>query len=187
MAELGIIQGRPLRSADLCEIEHLLAEHPGWHRSRLSRELCARWDWRNAAGRPKDMACRSLLLKLETRGWIRLPPRQRPSVNGHRNRRPVQVELDSTPLEGELARLQPLAITVVGADPREAALFRGLLQRHHYLGWRNGVGENLRYLVRERGGRPVAGLLFGSAAWHCEPRDAFVGWSAADRLGTSRG
>src|ERR1039457_4251107 len=47
----------------------------------------------------------------------------------------------------------------------EAGLFQFLLQRHHYLGQRNCVGENLKYLVRERHGRPVACLLFGSAAW----------------------
>ena len=36
-------------------------------------------------------------------------------------------------------------------------------------------------LVCERQGRPLAGLLFGSAAWQCQPRDAFIGWSSAER------
>ena len=35
---------------------------PSWGRSRLSRELCERWDWRNQKGRLKDLACRTLLL-----------------------------------------------------------------------------------------------------------------------------
>ena len=30
----------------------LLDAHPDWYRTRLSRELCARWDWRNAQGHP---------------------------------------------------------------------------------------------------------------------------------------
>jgi hypothetical protein len=60
-------------------------------------------------------------------------------------------------------------------------LFQFLLQRHHYLGHRNCVGENLKYLVRERHGRPVACLLFGSAAWQCQPRDAFIGWTPQAR------
>jgi hypothetical protein len=63
----------------------------------------------------------------------------------------------------------------------EAGLFQFLLQRYHYLGQRNCVGENLKYLVRERHGRPVACLLFGSAAWQCQPRDAFIGWTPAAR------
>ena len=87
----SIIQGRRLSAPDLAEIRTLRAEHPFWHRTRLSRELCERWGWRNEAGQLKDMACRSLLLKLQDRGLIELPARQRASVNGARNRRPVAV------------------------------------------------------------------------------------------------
>jgi len=32
------------------------------------------WDWRDGRARPKDLAARSFLLKLEQRGWIALPP-----------------------------------------------------------------------------------------------------------------
>ena len=157
-----VIQGRRLTPAELGEIGEMLAAHPDWHRTRVSRELCQRWDWRNEAGRPKDMACRSPLLKLEARGWIRLPPRRRASVNDQRNLRPVEVDLDRSVLEADLASLQPLHLDLVGPGSSDAALFRGLLQRHHYLGLRNRVG----YLVRERTGRPVAALLFGSAKIH---------------------
>ena len=38
----------------------------------------------------KDMACRTLLLKLERRGVIHLPARQGASPNGLRNRKPVE-------------------------------------------------------------------------------------------------
>jgi hypothetical protein len=176
-----ILQGRRLTPAELAEISELLAAHPEWHRTRISRELCQRWDWRTDTGRPKDMACRSLLLKLEARGWIRLPPRQRPSVNDRRNRQPVEIELDRSVLEADLASLQPLRIDLVAPGSPEDALFRALLQRHHYLGFRNRVGENLGYLVWSRTGRPLAALLFGSAAWHCQPRDAFIGWNVQQR------
>ena len=62
-------------------------------------------------------------------------------------------------------------------------LFDGLLAGYHYLGHRNTVGENLRYLIRDRVGRPVACALFGSAAWKCADRDAYIGW---DRLTRER-
>lgn len=181
MPDLDVIQGRPLSDQDLLQIRRLLAEHPSWHRTRLSRELCALWGWRNAAGRPKDMACRTLLLKLESRGLIGLPPRQRASVNGHRNRQPAAPPLDESPLQAELAALTPLRVETVYPGTADAGLFGFLLQRHHYLGHRNCVGENLRYLVRERQDRPVACLLFGSAAWQCQPRDAFIGWTVSGR------
>lgn len=176
-----VIQGRRLAPGELGEIRELLCAHPDWHRTRVSRELCQRWDWRTETGRPKDMACRSLLLKLEARGWIQLPPRRSASVNGRRNLRPVEVDLDRSVLEADLGSLQPLRIDLIGPGSHESALFRGLLQQHHYLGLRNRVGENLGYLVWSRTGRPVAALLFGSAAWHCQPRDAFIGWNEEQR------
>lgn len=71
-----IIQGRRVTSEDVALVGSLLDANPAWHRTRLSRELCARWGWRNGTGRLKDMACRTLLLKLERMGQIRLPPRR---------------------------------------------------------------------------------------------------------------
>gem|GEM_PF-2272713 len=50
MREDEVIQGRRLRSAELGEIGELLAVHPDWHRTRVSRELCQRWDWRQRYG-----------------------------------------------------------------------------------------------------------------------------------------
>jgi len=178
----SIIQGRRLSAQDLVEIRTLRTEHPFWHRTRLSRELCERWGWRNEAGQLKDMACRSLLLTLQERGWIELPARQRPSVNGLRNRRPVVVAHDASPWHSSLDALRPLRVERVTPGSPPGRLFQCLLQRYHYLGQRNCVGENLKYLVSDPHGRPLACLLFGSAAWQCRPRDAWIGWSALARL-----
>lgn len=70
------------------------------------RTVPPRWNLCNAQGRLKDMAARTLLLKLEQTGHIQLPPRQ---------------------------------------------------------------------------GRTVACVLFGSAAWKCADRDAFIGWDRTAR------
>ncbi len=159
----------------------LLRSHPDWNRTRLSRELCARWNWHNAQGRPKDMAARTLLLKLERAGYVRLPARRGPSPNGQRNRQVTPVAPPSEPIRGRLRDLQPLHLSVVAPGSEHARLFHGLLAHEHYLGHRNTVGENLRYLVRDRHGRPVACALFGSAAWKCADRDAFLGWNRVTR------
>jgi hypothetical protein len=85
------------------------------------------------------------------------------------------------PIRGALRNLCPLSVSVVAPGSDDARLFLGLLAHEHYLGHRNTVGENLRYLVRDRHGRPVACALFGSAAWKCAARDAFLGWDRAAR------
>lgn len=176
MTTVLIMQGRQLIDADIDLIRGLLDEHPDWCRSRLSVELCERWAWRNTQGRLKDMAARTLLLKLERTGHICLPARRGPSPNGRRNWIvPVMVQ-STDPIHGALRDLQPLSVTIVAPGSEDLRLFNGLLASYHYLGHRNTVGENLRYLVRDRHGRPVACALFGSAAWKCAPRDAFLGW-----------
>jgi hypothetical protein len=176
-----IIQGRRVGPEELALVRHWLATEPGWHRTRLSRELCRHWDWRNEAGRLKDMACRTLLLKLERRGEIRLPARQAVSVNGFRNRRCIERPHDRAPITGSLSALQPLQIEVLDEGHPDMALFRYLLQQYHYLGWRNSVGENLKYLVWDRSGRPLACVVFGSAAWKAKARDTLIGWDAPTR------
>jgi hypothetical protein len=181
MASVQIIQGRAIGESDLDLIRGLLGTYPDWHRTRLSRELCARWDWRNAQGRPKDMAARTLLLKLERSGQIRLPARRGQPPNPQRNRRVEPVTPPEAPMRSALRDLQPLRVSVVPPGSADARVFHGLLAHEHYLGHRNTVGENLRYLVRDRHGRPVACVLFGSAAWQCADRDAFLGWDRPTR------
>jgi len=176
-----VVQGRRLRPADVALIRGWLQAHPDSNRTRLSRQLCAAWNWRNAAGRLKDMAARSLLLKLEARGYIRLPPRRTASVNGLRNRQPPLIEPAPEAIEGPLRGLQPVRVQPVAEGSSEAQLFRFLLQRYHYLGHRNCVGENLKYLAQDRRGRLLACLLFGAAAWKCAPRDQWIGWSPQQR------
>ena len=176
-----VVQGRELSADDIGEMKGLLAEHPDWGRTRLSEELCRRWDWRNAQGRPKDMAARTLLLKLERSGHIQLPLRQRPSSNEFRNRIVPVIAPATEPICGALSDLRPLSVSVAASASADMRLFNGLLAGYHYLGHRNTVGENLRYLVRDRMGRPVACALFGSAAWKCADRDAYVGWDRVTR------
>ncbi len=175
-----VIQGQRVSSEDIAMIVKWLADFPDWDRTRLSRELCTVWNWHNGAGRLKDMACRTLLLKLEARGQIRLPPRRTPSVNGLRNRSSAEVAHDRSPLECPLERLRPLRVEPV-EGLAERALFQFLLQRHHYLGHRNCVGENVKYLAWDRANRPMACLLFGAAAWKVHARDAWIGWEPVVR------
>jgi hypothetical protein len=181
MTEIMVIQGRELHAEDTGLIRSLLAEHGDWCRTRISEELCRRWNWRNGQGRFKDMAARTLLLKLERAGLIQLPKRRGPSSNGSRNRTPPLVAHATDSIRCALRDLRPLRVSIVGPGSADLRLFNCLLSRYHYLGHRNTVGENIRYLVRDCTGRPVGCALFGSAAWKCAARDAWIGWDHGRR------
>ncbi len=186
--EQSVIQGRSIGPDEVEQVRRLLAEHPQWSRRRLSEELAVLWNWRNGAGQLKDMAARTLLLKFEQRGWIRLPTRRQVPSNRMRHKQLPDSGLAApqAPICDPLERLLPLQICECSGadkipDPGSRALFDALLHAHHYLSHRSSVGENLHYLVRDAHQRPVACLLFGAAAWQCASRDHYIGWDSAAR------
>ncbi len=182
--ETFILQGRSIGRSQLSQVAQLMAENPGWSRYRLSCELAQLWDWRSSCGQLKDMAARSLLLKLEQRGFIQLPARRRSSPNRMRHRRvpTLPASVSQEPIQTPLADLRPLQLREVSAGfPAERGIFEALLSEFHYLSYRSPVGENLQYLAQERSGRPVACVLFGAAAWQCADRDRHIGWDAVTR------
>ena len=184
MNETFVLQGRSLGPGELGQVANMIAENPGWSRYRLGVELARKWEWRNGTGQLKDMAARTLLLKLEGRGLIRLPARRRASPNRMRHRQVPALDpgVSQEPIRASLAELRPLQLREVGVEfPADRGLFEALLHQFHYLSYRSPVGENLQYLAQERTGRPVACLLFGAAAWQCADRDRHVGWDAATR------
>jgi hypothetical protein len=177
-----VIQGRKITPTDIHLIKQLLTEHPTWNRTTLSRELCRRWQWLRADGQQlKDMACRTLLLKLERAGYIGLPPRQAPSVNWSRKSSSPLLAHLSEEICCPLSTLVPVKIAPVEPTSDDHPLFTCFLSRYHYLGHRTTVGENMGYLVRDHNNRPLACLLFGSAAWKTAPRDRFIGWDQKRR------
>jgi hypothetical protein len=180
--EMLCIQGRRIGAEELNWIRQLMAANPRWGRFQLSIHIAQEWNWRNGAGQLKDMAARTLLVKLERRGFLQLPRRQR--GGGSRPALPPaseQPELWVEPsIESSLNLVRPVKLAPVQSAV-ERGLLTQLLQQHHYLGYRRPVGENLQYLAQDRVGRPLACLVFGAAAWKCAPRDQFIGWSRWER------
>lgn len=176
-----VMQGRAIGPAELEQVRSLLATHPDWSRYRLSCELCQVWDWRNHVGQIKDMAARSLLLKLEERGWVALPARRRLSPNRMRHKQIRRLSHPTEPITGWLSQLQPLQIQELSQQPAAQPVFDSLLHQYHYLGYTSAVGQNLKYLVRDLQGRDLACVVFGAAAWKTRARDLFIGWTAAQR------
>jgi hypothetical protein len=186
VTEANLIQGRQIGASELDQVRNLLASHPDWSRRRLSVALATLWNWRNGAGQLKDMAARTLLLKLEQRGWISLPRRRRVPVSRLRHKGLPQPGLAApqVPVSDPLNLLLPLVISECSRGDKvrgQRALFDALLHQHHYLSHRSSVGETLQYLVGDVQGRVLACVLFGAAAWQCASRDHYIGWDNAAR------
>lgn len=176
-----VIRRRRIRQEDLRLIRQLIEQEGDRGRSHVSNRLCELWDWRQANGHFRQIACRELLRRLEVRGLIELPPRLRAARRtGYRNRTPRPEGLDGTPLQGRLGefRDQLSLQRVLGAEPWD--LYRGLVGTDHYLGYQQATGAQLKYIAYFQD-RPIACLSFGPAAWKIRPRDQFLGWSTEAR------
>ena len=172
---------RVITEDDLVFIRGLIAENPECSRWRLSRKLCEAWSWVQANGALRDMVCRGMMLMLHRQGLIELPALRQVGRSSLRGReKPAAVSIDQTPLSMSFAELGPLQVHQVRRTPEEA-LFNGLLQQHHYLGYTQPVGEQLKYMVFA-GERPIACVAWSSAPRHLGSRDRFIGWSAQARL-----
>jgi hypothetical protein len=161
---------------DIKTINEIIEANPGKSRRFISQEVCRAWDWRQSNGVLKDMVCRSLLLILESEGFIKLPARKFIPPNPLANRKkPTWVAVDQTPIQGPLGDLLPIKLVSIRKTGFEK-IFNGLVSEHHYLGYTQPVGEHLKYIAFSDD-RPIACLAWGSAPWYIGVRDRFIGWS----------
>lgn len=171
------LQGRDLDISDLTFIRQLITDNPTFSRRQLSVALCESWNWRNARGDLKDMASRTLMLKLQERGEIVLPERRSIPSSRMTQRVVAAVEHSTQMISGKLSDLQPLHLINIAPKSPEEGLYSHLLATYHYLSYKSAVGENMKYLIVDRYDRPVACLVFGSSAWSSRARDKALGWS----------
>jgi len=180
MEIVATYRGRQITESDLAVVKLIIAAYPDGSRRFISKEVCKAWEWRQANGTLKDMVCRSLLLLLESKGLIKLPPPKRKLPNPLANRKkPAKIEVDETPIECAIDDLRPIQLKQVRRT-RSEKLFNSLISEHHYLGYTQPVGEHLKYMAFSND-RPLACLVWSSAPWYIGARDRFIGWSPETR------
>jgi len=170
------IRGRIITPTDLELIRHLLRTEGHLGRTHLSQTLCRLWDFRQANGAYREITCRDLLRQLEQRGCIVLPallkkPSRKP---GYRNHTFLPQTFDTSPLEGRLDHFAVPKIELVSRTSKER-FYNGLVGAYHDLGYGQGTGEQLKYVIALEA-RPLAAIGFSAAAWRVACRDQFIDW-----------
>lgn len=181
MAHELIIRRRRIEPEDLQRIRDLVLQEGARGRTYISRRLCQLWDWRQANGHFREIACRDLLRQLEARDFIKLPPMLHPARRpGYKNTVRAPEPLEQVQPEGYLRDwCDRIELTLV-QSPAQRQRFNGLIGAYHYLGYQQPTGAQLKYLATYEQ-HPIACLSFGPAAFKIAPRDQFIGWSAQQR------
>lgn len=179
--------GREFSSADLELIRQITSDFAGLGITEVARTACELLEWKRPSGGLKNPECRRLIEHLAEQGLLRLPERRGAGAPGPRRVPRTAGGEPQLEIHGSAGEWEPLRLEVVRGGPHERsgnhALFKELLDRHHYLGYRVPFGASLRYLVRsERAPAQVLGcLLWSSPAWKMAARDAWIGWSDGER------
>lgn len=175
MKENIIIRRRVLTPTDIEKIRELIKSEGNRGRTHISKRLCEIWDWRQSNGSYKEIACRELLRRLSEKGYIELPERIRAVglKSGYKNRIRKPEGIDTQEMECSRKEIREIKIELVEtAEQREH--YKGLVGTYHYLGYRQSIGENLRYLIY--GDDRILGCIgFSASAWRVGCRDRYIG------------
>lgn len=179
--------GRAFSAADLELIRQISFDFAGLGITEIARTACELLEWKRPNGGLKNLQCRRLIEQLAGQGLLRLPERRGRGAPGLRRAPRTGRGEPQAEIHGSAGEWEPLRLEVVRGGQADHngdhALFKELLDRHHYLGYRVPFGASLRYLVRsERAPENVlACLLWSSPAWRMAARDAWIGWSDQER------
>ncbi len=178
-----LISGHLFSAQQINAMRTIIAKNPHLNRSRLALMACEHFQWYNAAGAPRHMSMKLIMLSFHRAGLIELPPPQ-PLFANPPARSQLSIDVATTrfePITRRVDHLGALTIKIVRSVNRKASVnWSTLMRTHHYLGYDKVGGAQLRYQVECEQGL-LALLAFGSPAWKCRARDQYIGWDAQQR------
>ena len=169
--------GRRFTRQQLSDMQRTVESFPNLSRKELAITICEHLEWRTPGGKYSYQACLLVLQRLEALGVMKLPPKDASKLS-RGARKPLQWSEDSAPqpeLAAKLKDLSPLRLEVVKSGD-EFRLWKELVDRHHYLGYKHPIGANLRYFVVDRNDRKLACIGFCFAVRELPCRDKWIGW-----------
>lgn len=163
-------------------VKDTVAKYESLSRRRVAKIVCERLNWRDFNGSLKAIAALEALRTMEEKGFLTLPPAKR-SGGYHEIKLLTAQEVDfkepEEKLTGSIETMAKLRFELAEAGDKER-LWRYLIQRHHYLGYRRLVGRHLKYFVYS-GDSLVSLLGFSDGIYHFRLRDRWLGWDEKTR------
>jgi len=146
---------------------------------KLARALCERLNWKGPGGEYQVSVAVGILRRLQELKAITLAKAQGPLNLVRRGLKPIQSQPAPVKprVSGSLEEVGPVELVLVKSrfSPKYA-IWRQMLEEHHYLGSGPLAGHQLRYLVKGSGGW-LGGLAFSAAALQLKDRDQWIEWS----------
>lgn len=180
MNQNNIFRGRKFTNNEIELIGKMAKENRNESRRKISKMICELINWRQPNGVLKDRACRDVLLRMNEKGLIDLPPirtkpRKKPAKAIHR----LKVDFNPPNEDTREIDFKSLRLEMVRSKANEH-LWDYLIDKYHYLGYRTLIGHYLKYLIYSED--KILGCIgFADAVLKLNIRDKWVGWSIEER------
>ena len=172
--------GRRLTRRQIADVQETVSLFPALSRNELAKTICEHLRWTTPKGDYRVAACLRMLESLEESGILTLPAKRNTASGPRRAIEHTERSEPDPEIACGLAGLEPLSLHLA-TEPAEVAEWNELVDRHHWLGCPRPFGPHLRWFVLDREGHRLGCLLFEAAARTLPARDAWVGWTGADR------
>jgi len=168
--------GKPLTTEELDLIKDLAEDFWGISRTELANTVCELLSWERSNGKSKTVECIQFLDELEKLEIIGLPKKRSAGRQASKGIARTKQGESRELIIGSPGHLKGLVFEPVTTN-EQRRLFKELVDRYHYLGYKQPFGAHLRYLVRcRKEGRLLACLQYSSPAWKVKARDQWIGW-----------
>ena len=170
--------GEPVSSEQLALITQIVTRCGGLSRTELANTVCELFDWVRPNGKLKTVECRQFLERLQAHSALPLPATRHKGRGKSEKIIFTAVSAECRSLQGTVKDFQPISLRLVGTA-QQRTLFREIIERYHYLGYRIPFGAHLCYLIEVAQPTPtvVGALQFSSPAWRMASRDHWIGWT----------
>lgn len=174
--------GNPVSRKQFALISQVVTQCSGLRRTELANTVCELLDWSRPNSKLKTVECRQFLEQLQARTTLRLPATRHKGKGKSKKIALTALSAEGESLHGTVKDFQPVSLRRVSTE-QERRLFRELIERHHYLGYRIPFGAHLCYLIEVARPLPtVAGAIqLSSPAWRMATRDHWIGWTETVR------
>lgn len=177
-----IFRGRLFTTEDIYIIKNVITEHWSKGRTAIAKIICSKLNWVSGNGRLKHIACLEALRKMEQKTLLDLPTSI--SRGGYRKIRllkakEVNFKKPKEKITGLLEIPVKLSFEIV-REPHKDRLWRYLIQRFHYLGYKRMVGRHIKYFIYLQD-KLVALISFSDGIYHHHLRDNWLGWDNTTR------
>lgn len=178
--------GRRFTRAQLSQVVDTVNDFPRLARHELAETVCEHLNWRTPRGRNKTGCALRLLEALESYGLCTLPKRRDAAAP---SKAAIDLSLAEKQPEGlnatcetSLNSVLPIELVQVRSSS-DHAIFTATIEKHHYLGDAQPIGNYIEYfIVSQRTGQRMGCLRYAcSGAWQLPARDLWIGWDKKQR------